>query len=133
MLQSWRRPAKMSSDFNTLQSAAVTGMAVFAILLLFIANTRPHHRRRVPVALPQVRQPISMRGADREEAMLVVVTGDGRVTLEALSVKIADHLQVPGVEQRVYSNADARARWGAVKPVLEAVRALRVSCVSRSS
>jgi biopolymer transport protein ExbD/biopolymer transport protein TolR len=130
MLQSWRKLAKLFSDFNTLQFAGVMGMVLFVILLVFMEDTRPHHLRWVAVDLPKVRQPVSMRDADREDAMIIVVTRDERVflgndllTLDVLSMKIADRLHERGVEQRVYLNADARASWGAVKPVLDAVRA----------
>ncbi|HXJ90737.1 MAG TPA: biopolymer transporter ExbD [Candidatus Binatia bacterium] len=129
MLQSWRKPAKLFSDFNTLQFAGVMGIVLFAILALFMVETQPHHRKVIPVDMPKIGHPVSMRDADREDAMIVSVTRDGKiyfggdqVDTMALRVKIADHLKDHSVERKVYIKADMRARWGVVKEVLDSVR-----------
>ena len=44
MLQSWRKPAKLFSDFNTLQFACVMAVVVFVLLLVFMVHTEPFHR-----------------------------------------------------------------------------------------
>ena len=128
MLQSWRQPAKLFSDFNTLQFACVMSMVVFVILLVFM--TIPPHHHGTSVDLPKVLHPISMPAANREDAMIVNVTRDGKVyfgveqvRLDALSQKIADCLKDHTVERKVYIKADMRARWGAVKGVVDNVRA----------
>ena len=128
MLQSWRKPAKLFSDFNTLQFACVMSMVVFVILLVFM--TIPPHHHGTSVDLPKVLHPISMPAANREDAMIVNVTRDGKVyfgveqvRLDALSQKIADCLKDHTVERKVYIKADMRARWGAVKGVVDNVRA----------
>jgi biopolymer transport protein TolR len=131
MLRSWRKPAKLFSDFNTLQFAGVMGMVLVVILLLFMADTGPRHYRGVPVDMAKVAHPVSMRDAYREDAMIVSVTRDGRVYFgseqvlpDALLVKIADRLEDHNVERKVYIKADMRARWGLVKLVLDSVRAV---------
>ncbi len=129
MLQSWRKPAKLFSDFNTLQFACVMGVILLVIILVLMGDTRPHDARRVPVDMPKVLHPAPMRDADRDDAMLVAITRDGKVyfrseqiNVVSLPVKIEDHLKGPGVEPKVYIFADARARWGLVKLVIDAVR-----------
>jgi biopolymer transport protein ExbD/biopolymer transport protein TolR len=71
-----------------------------------------------------------MPGADREDAMVVNVTRDGKVYFsveqvnpENLSQKIENRLKDQSVERKVYVKADMRARWGTVKQVLDSVRA----------
>jgi len=122
------RSSKLFSDFNNLQFAGVLGMVLFVILLVFM--TIPvHHYRHVPADLPKVAHPVSLPGADREDAMIVAVTRDGRiyigtdqVTPAQLPVKIADRLKDQDVERKVYIVADMRARWGAVKAVVDGAR-----------
>lgn len=126
MLQSWRKPVKLFSDFNTLQFASVMGLVVLVPLVVFLVWTPPFHHGSVD--LPKVLHPVSMPNADREDAMIVHVTRDGKVYFGAehinpadLRQRIADRLKDHGVERKVYIKADMRARWGSVKQVLEAV------------
>lgn len=123
-----RQSPKLFSDFNTLQFASVTGMVLFVILLVFMTDSSRYHHAG-SVDLPKVLHPVSMPAANREDAMIVNVTRDGKVYFDTeqvrvadLSRKIADRLNDHGVERRVYINADMRARWGSVKSVLDAVR-----------
>jgi biopolymer transport protein ExbD/biopolymer transport protein TolR len=127
MLRTWRRPAQLFSDFNSLQFASVMGLVVFVILLVFMTDTRPHHH--LYVDLPKVHDPVSMVGADREDAIKITITRDGRVWLGGdplydladLPGKLRDHLKDPEVEHKAYVTADMRARWGTVKMVLQGV------------
>lgn len=126
MLQSWRKPANLFSDFNTLQFASVMGLVVLVPLVIFMTAPTGHHG--VSVDLARVGHPISMPWADREDAMVVIVTRDGRVYFGAeqmtpadLPQRIAERLKDNSVERKVYIKADVRARWGGVKQVLEAV------------
>jgi len=128
MLQTWRKPATLFSDFNTLQFACVMSLVVFVLLLVYMVHTEPFHSGSVD--LPKVLHPASMFWADREDAMIVNVTRDGKiyfgpeqVTTVTLRGKIADHLKDRSVERKVYIKADMRARWGSVKAVAESVRA----------
>jgi len=123
------RSPKLFSDFNNLQFAAVLGMVLFVILLMFLSDASPHHYPSPPVDLPKALHPVSMPWANREDAMIVSITRDGRiyfgtdqVTPAALPVKIADRLKDQSVERRVYIKADMRARWGAVRLACDAVQ-----------
>ena len=75
------KSAKLFSDFNNLQFAGVTGMMLFVILLLVFLMQPPSHIRAVSTGLPKVSHPVSMPGANREDAILIWVTRDGRVYL----------------------------------------------------
>jgi biopolymer transport protein ExbD len=128
MLQTWRKPAKLFSDFSTLQFACVMALVVFVMLLMFL--TMPTRQCNTSVDLPKVAHPVSMRGADRENAMRVSITRDGKVYFgveqvmsASLADKMVDRLKDPEVEWKVYVVADARARWGSIKPVVDSVRA----------
>ena len=128
MLQTWRKPVKLFSDFNTLQFTCVMSLVVFIVLLVFLTWPTPYHHGSVDLA--RVNQPVSMPGADREDAMIVSVTRDGKVyfgveqvRLDDLLLKTADHLKDHTVERKVYIKADMRARWGTVKEVVASVRA----------
>lgn len=131
MLRTWRRSPSLFSDFNTLQFASVMGMVVFVLLLFFM--TAPTHPRSISTDLAKVSHPVSMPWANREDAIKVTITRDGMVFLGSdrvdpadLPQKIADRLKDHSVERKVYVIADLRARWGAIKPVLDAVRAAGV-------
>jgi biopolymer transport protein ExbD len=128
MLKSWRTPRKLFRDFNTLQFGCVMGMVVFAMLLVFMTMPTSHHG--ISAGLPKVLHPVSMRGADREDALKVYITRAGKVYFGASQVDVADlhgeiaeRLKDRDVEHQVYIVADMRARWGTIKPVLDAVRA----------
>jgi biopolymer transport protein TolR len=128
MLQSWRKPAKPFSDFNMPQFACVMSLVVFIVLLMLLTWPTPFHHGSVDLA--RVDHPVSMPGADREDAMVVNVTRDGKVYFgveqvnpENLSQKIENRLKDHSVERKVYVKADMRARWGTVKQVLDSVRA----------
>lgn len=131
MLRTWRRNPSLFSNFNSLQFAGVMSMVVFVMLLSFM--TAPTAHRGVSTDLAKVSHPISMPWANREDAMRVTITRDGmvffgsdRVSSADLPEKIANRLKDRSVERRVYITAHLRARWGAIKPVLDGVRAAGV-------
>lgn len=123
-----RRSPKLFSDFNTLQFASVMGMVLFVLLLAFMMEIKPYGGG-VSVDLPKVFRPVSMPGANREDAIRVAVTRDGVVffgserviDLADLQGKIRANFRDRAVERKVYIMADARARWGTVKLVLHEV------------
>ncbi len=104
------------------------GMVVFVVLLIFMTiPVVDHHGGSVD--LPKVLHPVTMRGAEREDAIKVWITRDGKVYLGTeqiwlpdLPAKIQDRLKDRDVERKVYIVADRRARWGGVKLALDGVR-----------
>jgi biopolymer transport protein ExbD/biopolymer transport protein TolR len=128
MLRKSRTSPRLFSDFDTLQFASVMGMVVFVVLLIFMTiPVVDHHGGSVD--LPKVLHPVAMRGADREDAIKISITRDGKaylgteqILLPDLPVKIQDRLKDHDVERRVYIVADMRARWDRVEMVLDGVR-----------
>ena len=121
-----RRSLKLFSDFNRLQFASVMAIVVFVVLLIFMTVPTPHGGTSVD--LPKVLHPVSMRGADREDAMTVNITRDGKVyfgseqmNVANTSQEIKERLKNPEIEHKVYIVADARTRRGPVKLVLQGV------------
>ena len=77
MLRSWRKPAKLFSDFNTLQFASVMGIIIFVVLTLFMTAPTPHGG--IGLDVPRVLHPAPMPGADRKDAIKVAITRDGMI------------------------------------------------------
>jgi biopolymer transport protein ExbD len=78
-----------------------------------------------------------MAGANREDAMIIVVMRDGavyfggeRVQPEQLPSKILDCLRDHTVERRVYIRADARVFYRNVKEVLDGVRSAGIERIA---
>lgn len=115
-------------------------LIVFILLLAVLVWPTPYHHGSVDLA--KVDHPVSMRNADREDAMKFTVTRDGKIYFEADQIssadvreKIVDRLKDRSVERKVYIMADMGTRWGAVKPVLDGARSagfLRIGVPGRS-
>jgi biopolymer transport protein ExbD/biopolymer transport protein TolR len=119
--------SKVTSDIN------VTPMVdVMLVLLIIFMVVTPMLQRGVSVDMAQVSNPTPMSDADKEDALLVSITRDGRVyfgsdktTIDALTSKIKDRL-TNAQNKRVYVKADMRARFGNVVEVVDGVRAAGV-------
>jgi biopolymer transport protein TolR len=90
----------------------------------------------VTVDIPRVFHAIPMPRANREDALLVAVFRDGsvyfgtdKVRSEGLSSKISERLRDRSVERKIYIKADAHARLGMVKGVLDAVQSTGIEKV----
>jgi biopolymer transport protein ExbD/biopolymer transport protein TolR len=100
---------------------------VFAELIAGTMSYNPHHG--VGIDLPRILRPVSMSGALRDDVMQVSITRDGKVFFgsdqivpDYLTEKIQTRLRDLDVERKVYIRADARARFGTVKIVVDGVR-----------
>jgi len=119
--------AKVSSDIN------VTPMVdVMLVLLIIFMVVTPMLQKGVSVDMAKVNSPTAMEDADKEDALLVSITRDGKVyfgtdqiTIDALTTKVKDRL-ANRPDKRVYVKADMRARFGGVVGVVDAVRAAGV-------
>ena len=130
-----RTSPRLFSDFNTLPFASVMAMVAFVMLLVFM--TMPTHHYGVSPDLPKVSHPISMPGALREDVLQVTILRDGKVYFGREQVfpfsvgeKIQARLKDRDLERKVYIRADARARYGTVKIVLDGVRSAGVLTVA---
>lgn len=121
-------------------SSVETALLILFVLLFFIvftdAVTKPTHGG-IDANLPKVWHSVSMRGANREDALLVTVLQDSKaffgrnqINTAALPSMILDRLKDPSVERKVYIRADKRARYGTVKKVLDGVRSAGVEKIA---
>jgi biopolymer transport protein TolR len=106
---------------------------VAVLLFLFSLFANPYvswwfYPHSVSVDMANVGGPVSMSAADKEDAIIVAVTREGRlffrnepVKVEWLPEKIRGAVK-KGAENRVYIKSDARAKYGWVKEVLDEVR-----------
>jgi biopolymer transport protein TolR len=119
--------SKISSAIN------VTPMVdVMLVLLIIFMVVTPMLQKGISVDLAKVNSPEQMPDADKEDALLVSVTRDGKVyfgsdqiSVDNLTSKVKDRL-ANKPDKRVYVKADMRARFGGVVQVVDSVRAAGV-------
>jgi biopolymer transport protein ExbD/biopolymer transport protein TolR len=121
---------KVNSNIN------VTPMVdVMLVLLIIFMVITPMLNNKVNVTLPVATAAILMDNANKEDAVTVAVTRDGRtylggdqVNLDDLSGKISAKLEnKPEGEKEVYLRADVRANYGKVMDAVDQIRAAGVS------
>ena len=119
---------KVNSEIN------VTPMVdVMLVLLIIFMVVTPMLQKGVSVDMAKVNNPSPMEDADKEDALLVSITRDGKVyfgtdqiqDVSGLTGKVKDRL-ANKPDKRVYVKSDMRARFGAVVQVVDAVRAAGV-------
>jgi biopolymer transport protein ExbD/biopolymer transport protein TolR len=120
--------AKVSSDIN------VTPMVdVMLVLLIIFMVVTPMLQKGISVDMAPVNNPEQMPDADKEDALLVSITRDGKVyfgsdqiqDVDNLTGKVKDRL-ANKQDKRVYVKADMRTRFGGVVKVVDSVRAAGV-------
>jgi biopolymer transport protein ExbD/biopolymer transport protein TolR len=123
---------KVNSNIN------VTPMVdVMLVLLIIFMVITPMLNNKVNVDLPVVSASTIMDNANKEDAITVAVTRDGKtflggdqVSLADLGTKVAD-LEAkktnPGDDKSVYLRADQRANYGKVMDTIDGIRAAGVS------
>jgi biopolymer transport protein TolR len=119
--------AKISSAIN------VTPMVdVMLVLLIIFMVVTPMLQKGISVDMAPVNNPEQMPDADKEDALLVSITRDGKVyfgseqiSVDNLTTKVKDRL-ANKPDKRVYVKADMRTRFGGVVQVVDSVRAAGV-------
>ena len=119
---------KVNSNIN------VTPMVdVMLVLLIIFMVITPMLNNKVNVELPKADAAKIMENANKEDAVMVAVTRDGKIYLggdqiavEAMGTTIADKLS-KNPEKKVYLRADNRAMYGKVMDAIDGVRAAGVS------
>ncbi len=119
--------AKVTSEIN------VTPMVdVMLVLLIIFMVVTPMLQKGISVDMAPVNNPEQMPDADKEDALLVSITRDGKVyfgsdqiSVDNLTGKVKDRL-ANKQDKRVYVKADMRARFGSVVQVVDSVRAAGV-------
>jgi biopolymer transport protein TolR len=123
---------KVNSNIN------VTPMVdVMLVLLIIFMVITPMLNNKVNVDLPPVAAATVMENANKEDAITVAVTRDGKTflggdqtSLGDLGTKIND-LEAkktnPSDDKSVYMRADSRANYGKVMDTIDAIRTAGVS------
>jgi biopolymer transport protein ExbD/biopolymer transport protein TolR len=105
---------------------------VMLVLLIIFMVVTPMLQKGISVDMAKVNNPEQMPDADKEDALLVSITRDGKVyfgseqtTIDNLTTKVKDRL-ANKPDKRVYVKADMRTRFGGVVQVVDSVRAAGV-------
>jgi biopolymer transport protein ExbD/biopolymer transport protein TolR len=120
--------SKVNSNIN------VTPMVdVMLVLLIIFMVITPMLNNKVNVDLPKADSATAMEDANKEDAITVAITRDGRtflgadvVTVDDLGPKISAKLENK-VNKEVFMRADARASYGKVMDAVDGIRAAGVS------
>lgn len=125
---------KPKKKFGAMADINVTPMVdVMLVMLIIFMVITPMLSKGITVELVQTKNPIAMQAADKEDAILISVTRDGKVylgtdqfnDLPSLGTKVKDQL-TNRVDKTVYLKSDSRARYERVVEVLDNLRAFQV-------
>jgi len=127
MAQAEKRMADVNSDIN------VTPMVdVMLVLLIIFMVITPMLQKGTSVNLVKTDNPTAMPDADKEDALLVSITHDGKLYFgsdQVSSEKLTDLVKeklANRTDKRVFVKADARAQYGVVTDVVDNVRSAGV-------
>ncbi len=105
---------------------------VMLVMLIIFMVITPMLSKGISVDMVRTNNPIAMQAADKDDAVLVAVTRDGKVflkttqmTADTLPQKVKDML-TNKLDKTVYLRADARARYEKVVEVVDNLRAAGV-------
>jgi biopolymer transport protein ExbD len=106
---------------------------MLVLLIIFMVIT-PMLTKGVTVEMVKAKNPIAMKDADKEDAVLIAVTRDGRVVLSPGNIQLAPSdlpnrvkdLLTNRLDKTVYIKADMRAKYELVEDVVDNLRAAGV-------
>ena len=115
------------SDIN------VTPMAdVMLVLLIIFMVVTPMLQKGISVDMTKAENPRKMADADKEDAVVVAITRDGKifmqsdpVTLDQITPHVKDQIATK-LDKTVYIKSDRMAKYGQVVEVVDNVRAAGV-------
>ena len=125
--------AKKTTTGDTVSAINVTPMVdVMLVLLIIFMVITPMLQKGVSVDMARTENPRSMADADKEDAVLLAVTRDGKfflgpdpIVLGDVTTKVKDRI-VNKLDKTVYVKSDARAKYGDVVSLVDNVRAAGV-------
>jgi biopolymer transport protein ExbD len=130
-----KEDTKKSKAGNVVADINVTPMVdVMLVMLIIFMVITPMLSKGVTVDMVRTYNPIPMQNADKEDAIVVAITRDGKVFLSP-GVKLMPADQLPSavkdllvnrLDKTVYLKADARARYEKVVEVVDNLRAAGV-------
>ena len=125
---SFRKPlAEVNSEPNVVPMCDI----MLVLLIIFMVIT-PMLQKDVTVDLVKAVNPRNMQDADKEDAVVVAITRDGKVFMgsdqtrpEDLVEKVQERI-ANRVDKTVYLKSDARAKYEIVVDVVDEIRAAGV-------
>jgi len=129
----------MARKWTTLGAVSdinVTPMVdVMLVLLIIFMVITPMLQKNFSVDMAQTNNPRDMHDADKEDAVVLAVSRDGKiylghdpVTLDQITPKVKDMLSNK-LDKTVYVKSDRRAKYGVVANVVDNVRAAGVDAL----
>jgi biopolymer transport protein ExbD/biopolymer transport protein TolR len=120
----------------TMSEPNVVPMAdVMLVMLIIFMVVTPMLTKGISVDMVKTHNPTAMQAADKDDAILIAVTREGRVYLgtnqvnpEEIPGKVKD-LLANRIDRTCYIRADARARYERVVEVVDNLRAAGVDQV----
>jgi len=108
---------------------------VMLVLLIIFMVITPMLQKGVSVDIARVNNPRTMQAADKEDATVLAITRDGKIylgsdtiTMDKITGKVKDRV-ADKLDKTVYIKSDARAKYGDVVSVVDAVRAAGVDTI----
>ncbi|HET9995473.1 MAG TPA: biopolymer transporter ExbD [Candidatus Acidoferrum sp.] len=105
---------------------------IMLVLLIIFMVVTPMLQKGISVDMAPVNNPHDMKDADKDDAIVVAVTRDGKIYLgntqmnkEDLTGQIKDRLSTR-LDKTVYVKSDARAKYGDVVAVVDEIRSAGV-------
>ena len=125
--------AKESRSGATVSDINVTPMVdVMLVLLIIFMVITPMLQKNVSVDMVRTENPRSMPDADKEDAVVLAVTRDGKyylgpdpVMLGDVTTNVKDRIATK-LDKTVYVKSDSRAKYGDVVALVDNVRAAGV-------
>jgi len=115
---------EVTSDINVTPMADV----MLVLLIIFMVITPMLQKGATGIDLAQTRNPGDMPEADKDDAILVAVTRDGkfyfgqdRISIDDLGAKVSDAVSAR-TDKTVYVKSDHRALYGDVVKIVDSIR-----------
>jgi biopolymer transport protein ExbD/biopolymer transport protein TolR len=101
---------------------------VMLVLLIIFMVVTPMLQKGKDVELAKTKNPIDMKEADRDDAIILAITRDGKfwlgtdqVQIDNVSTKVND-LLVNRLDKKIFVKSDLRAKYGDVVQVVDSIR-----------
>ena len=113
---------------TSIDLAALLSVLFALVFIVVFGNLYPTHRHELPVDMPVLAQSTPQPAATRDDASIVTVTRDGSVYFRNARVSPDELLTAlreaarDNPQKTIYVKADARAKYGDVKAVLDQIR-----------
>jgi biopolymer transport protein TolR len=108
---------------------------IMLVLLIIFMVVTPMLTHGVPVNLAKVTNPIAMPDADKDNAVIVVISrsadiylGNTRISIDSVSSLVRDRIS-GRADKTVFIRSDARAKYGEVVRLVDKIRSAGVDNV----